>query len=167
MTLGMNGWHLCCSVILHKDEAVWLEENFMIGVILTGHAGFADGMASAVRLIGGEQEKFAAVNFVEGDSGESLAEKLQGAVEELGCAELVFCTDLPGGTPFNQSVLLSSRLSHECRVFTGTNLPFLLTILFDREDSLAECLARWQEPEYRVTMFSQQKREHKAQGGGI
>lgn len=139
----------------------------MIGVILTGHAGFADGMASAVNLVGGEQEKFAVVNFVEGDSGEGLAAKLQKAVEELGCEEVVFCTDLPGGTPFNQSVLLSGRLSHACRVFTGTNLPFLLTILFDREDSLAECLARWQEAEYKVTMFAHKKKEHQAQGGGI
>lgn len=96
----------------------------MIGVILTGHAGFADGVASAVKLIGGEQEKFAIVNFREGDSGEGLAGKLQQAVEELGCQEVVFCTDLPGGTPFNQSVVLSTKLSQECRVFTGTNLPF-------------------------------------------
>lgn len=139
----------------------------MIGVILTGHADFADGVASAVRLICGEQEKFAAVNFIEGDSGETLAAKLQKAVEELGCQEVVFCTDLPGGTPFNQSVLLSNRLSNECRVFTGTNMPFLLTILFDREDSLAECMARWQETEYKVTMFAHKKKEHQAQGGGI
>lgn len=139
----------------------------MIGVILTGHADFADGVASAVRLICGKQEKFAAVNFIEGDSGETLAAKLQKAVEELGCQEVVFCTDLPGGTPFNQSVLLSNRLSNECRVFTGTNMPFLLTILFDREDSLAECMARWQETEYKVTMFAHKKKEHQAQGGGI
>ena len=62
----------------------------MIGVILTGHAGFADGVASAVKLIGGEQEKFAVVNFLEEDSGESLAGKLRQAVEELGCQEVVF-----------------------------------------------------------------------------
>ena len=139
----------------------------MIGVILTGHAGFADGVASAVKLIGGDQEKFAVVNFLEEDSGESLAGKLRQAVEELGCQELVFCTDLPGGTPFNQSVLLSTKLSQECRVFTGTNLPFLLTILFDREDSLAECMTRWQETEYKVTMFANKKKEHSTQGGGI
>ena len=139
----------------------------MIGVILTGHAGFADGVASAVKLIGGEQEKFAVVNFLEEDSGESLAGKLGQAMEELGCQEVVFCTDLPGGTPFNQSVLLSTKLSQECRVFTGTNLPFLLTILFDREDSLAECMTRWQETEYKVTMFANKKKEHSTQGGGI
>ena len=139
----------------------------MIGVILTGHAGFADGVASAVKLIGGEQEKFAVVNFIEEDSGESLAGKLRQAVEELGCQEVVFCTDLPGGTPFNQTVLLSTKLSQECRVFTGTNLPFLLTILFDREDSLAECMTRWQETEYKVTMFANKKKEHSTQGGGI
>ena len=79
----------------------------MIGVILTGHAGFADGVASAVKLIGGEQEKFAVVNFLEEDSGESLAGKLRQAVEELGCQEVVFCTDLPGGTPFNLSLIHS------------------------------------------------------------
>ena len=61
----------------------------MIGVILTGHASFADGVASAVKLIGGEQEKFVIVNFREGDSGEGLAGKLQQAVEELGCQEVV------------------------------------------------------------------------------
>ena len=130
----------------------------MIGVILTGHASFADGVASAVKLIGGEQEKFVIVNFREGDSGEGLAGKLQQAVEELGCQEVVFCTDLPGGTPFNQSVLLSTKLSNECRVFTGTNLPFLLSILFDREDSLAECVARWRRLNTRLPCLPTRKR---------
>ena len=139
----------------------------MIGVILTGHGSFSDGLASAVRLIAGEQDEFATVNFVEGDSGEALFGRLKEAAERMSCEELVFCTDLPGGTPFNQSVLLANSLEQNCKVFTGTNLPFLLTMLFDRDDSLQEALPRWQEFEYKVTMFTGKKKEHKAQGGGI
>ncbi len=35
----------------------------MIGIIVTGHGRFAQGLKSAIEVIAGEQRKFIAVNF--------------------------------------------------------------------------------------------------------
>ena len=139
----------------------------MVGIILTGHGHFAEGLFSAVQLVAGPQEKLQVVNFVEGDSTAVLQQKLRDAAENLGDGELVFLTDIAGGSPFNQSVLLSNSLAQECRVFSGTNMPFLLQVLFDRQDSLAELESRWLAGEIRVEAFHARKKSHQVQAGGI
>ena len=140
----------------------------MTGIILASHGGLAEGVKQSAGMVFGPQEDLVAVTLLPEDGPDSFRAKLEAAVNTLSNKEeVLFLVDLLGGTPFNQSVLLSTKLSQECRVFTGTNLPFLLTILFDREDSLAECVARWQEAEYKVTMFANKKKAHGAQGGGI
>lgn len=48
----------------------------MIGMILCGHGNFASGMYSAIKLIAGEQEDFATVDFSAGMSSEELKEQL-------------------------------------------------------------------------------------------
>lgn len=113
----------------------------MLGIILTGHGHFATGLQSSIELIAGEQEKFIAINFEEGMSSEQLQEKLREAYQELGTeAGVVIFSDLPGGTPFNQSVLLSNEL-HSVRVIAGINIPSLMEGLFTRNldiDSFVE-----------------------------
>ena len=139
----------------------------MIGIILTGHGHFADGLFSAAQLVAGPQEQLRVVNFPEGDSTEDLQQKLRTAAEELGDRELVFLTDIAGGSPFNQSVLLSQALPQNCQVFSGTNMPFLLQVLFDREDELAVLEPRWLGGEIRVAAFRAKKKAQQVRGGGI
>ncbi len=139
----------------------------MVGVILTGHGNFADGLFSAVQLVAGPQDKFRVVNFVEGDSTDVLQQKLQAAAAELGGTELVFLTDIAGGSPFNQSALLANTLVQECRVFSGTNMPFLLQVLFDRAEDLAALEARWLGGEIQVSAFHPKKKAQHVQEGGI
>lgn len=103
----------------------------MLGIILTGHGHFATGLQSSIELIAGEQEKFIAVNFEEGMSAEQL-QKLREAYENLDTeAGVVIFSDLPGGTPFNQSVLLSKEID-SVRVIAGINIPSLMEGLFTR-----------------------------------
>lgn len=104
----------------------------MLGIILTGHGHFATGLQSSIELIAGEQEKFIAVNFEEGMSAEQLQKKLREAYENLDTeAGVVIFSDLPGGTPFNQSVLLSKEID-SVRVIAGINIPSLMEGLFTR-----------------------------------
>lgn len=114
----------------------------MIGMILCGHGNFASGMYSAIKLIAGEQEDFATVDFSAGMSSEELKEQLlvQIAKTENGNGVVIF-TDIPGGTPFNQAVLLSTE-NESVKIVSGTNLPLLLESSFKRDLSLTEFVSQ-------------------------
>ena len=105
----------------------------MVGIIITGHANFALGMMSAIKLVFGSPESLKIVNFGEEDSTEVLENNLKIAIHELKeCDGLLCFTDIAGGTPFQ----VSSRLSMEeaeMRVISGTNLPMLLGVLSERD----------------------------------
>ena len=106
----------------------------MVGIIITGHANFALGMMSAVKLVFGSPENLKIVNFGEEDSTEILENNIKTAIHELKeCDGLLCFTDIAGGTPFQ----VASRLSMEeaeMRVISGTNLPMLLGVLSERDD---------------------------------
>ena len=106
----------------------------MVGIIITGHANFALGMMSAVKLVFGSPESLKIVNFGEEDSSEVLENNIKTAIHELKeCDGLLCFTDIAGGTPFQ----VASRLSMEeaeMRVISGTNLPMLLGVLSERDD---------------------------------
>lgn len=113
----------------------------MIGVIVTGHGNFAEGMVSAAELIAGRQENVVAVNFPNGDTSENLQRKLKQAVQMMNCTSVLFLTDIVGGTPFNQSVMVSSETEKETRVISGTNMPVLIEAIFSRVSDNIEALA--------------------------
>ena len=114
----------------------------MIGIVLSGHGEFASGLNSSIQLIAGKQESFRVVDFSEGMGSDDLQESLRMAVEsvEQGQGTVIF-TDIPGGTPFNQSVILSTK-KEKLRVVSGTNLPALLDGSFSRELSLEEFVSK-------------------------
>lgn len=98
----------------------------MIGIIVTGHGHFAKGFGSAIELIAGQQDNYKEVTFEQEKTPEALAEELQSAITELNTDQgvLIF-TDLKGGTPYKESVLLS--LSNDnVHVFGGSNIAMLL-----------------------------------------
>lgn len=113
----------------------------MIGIIVTGHGNFASGLASSIEVIAGKQDKFKAIDFPIGSTNTDLAAQLQQAVDNLNCSDIIFCTDIAGGTPFNQSVILSTHLSNS-KVISGTNIPVLLEALFSRTNQTARSLAK-------------------------
>lgn len=112
----------------------------MIGIIVTGHGKFASGLASSIEVIAGKQDKFEAVDFPIGSTSADLAAQLQEAVDRLNCSDIIFCTDIAGGTPFNQSVILSTHLANS-KVISGTNIPVLLEALFSRANQTALSMA--------------------------
>lgn len=105
----------------------------MLGIILTGHGGFASGMAKAMKQIVGEQLQFIAIDFPETSTTALLTSQLEQAVAELDSKEdIVFLTDLLGGTPFRVAATLAMQKPGS-EVLTGTNLQLLLEMVLERE----------------------------------
>lgn len=104
----------------------------MVGCILTGHGRFAEGVGGALEMVGGPQDDFAVVTFLEDEAGEYPA-KIAGAISEMAerCGEVVVFCDLLGGTPFNQAMMASAK-TPGVQVVTGTNLPMLLECVTSR-----------------------------------
>ena len=108
----------------------------MVGCILTGHGTFAEGVGAALEMVGGPQEDFAIVTFLEDEAGEFPA-KISGAIAQMAekCGEVVVFCDLMGGTPFNQAMMAGATIPG-VRVVTGTNLPMLLECMSMRADGV-------------------------------
>lgn len=105
----------------------------MLGIILTGHGGFASGMEKAMKQILGEQAQFIAIDFPETSTTAQLTSQLEQAVKTLDCEEgLVFLTDLLGGTPFRVASTLAMQKNGR-EVITGTNLQLLLEMALERD----------------------------------
>ncbi|EOY5738472.1 PTS galactosamine/N-acetylgalactosamine transporter subunit IIA [Enterobacter ludwigii] len=110
----------------------------MLGIILTGHGGFASGLEQAMKQILGEQPQFIAIDFPESSTTARLTAQLEQAVSELDEQhDIVFLTDLLGGTPFRvASTLAMKRPGSE--VITGTNLQLLLEMVLERDGLSSE-----------------------------
>ena len=101
----------------------------MVGCILTGHGTFAEGVGSALEMVGGPQENFEVVTFLESESAEFPA-KIADAIARMAATTgevVVFC-DLMGGTPFNQA-MMATATTPGVQVVAGANLPMLLECL--------------------------------------
>ncbi|KAG1716426.1 hypothetical protein ID866_701 [Astraeus odoratus] len=110
----------------------------VVGIILTGHGGFASGLEQAMRQILGEQPQFIAIDFPENSTTARLTAQLEQAVNELDPEQdIIFLTDLLGGTPFRvASTLAMQRPGSE--VITGTNLQLLLEMVLERDGLSSE-----------------------------
>lgn len=114
----------------------------MLGYLICGHGHFGTGMASSIHLIAGQQEQFAAVDFTEGMTATTLITELKTAIKAVdGGQGVVVFTDIPGGTPFNEVAKLSVELEG-LAVIAGTNIPLVMTALFQRNESASQLFAK-------------------------
>lgn len=106
----------------------------MIGIVLTGHGSFPNGIFESVQLIAGEIKQVEVIPFeVDVTIFEQVVKK---AIDKVETGAGVVCfTDLAGGTPFNVCSRIASG-KENIRVVAGTNLPMLLSGIFHREFSL-------------------------------
>ena len=91
-------------------------------VMVTGHGGFASGMAAASRMIVGDQELIDWLPFEEGTNLSDYQAQIAASIEAHGAQGLLILTDFKGGTPFNVSMLLSQGHPQ----VAGTNLAMIL-----------------------------------------
>lgn len=94
-------------------------------VLVTGHGGFALGMAEASRMIVGDQELIDWLPFEEETNLSDYQTQIAASVERHGKEGLLILTDFKGGTPFNVSMLLSQG-HPQVVVLAGTNLAMIL-----------------------------------------
>lgn len=112
----------------------------MTSIIVTGHGEFATALEKTMEYVIGPQADIYFVNFNNGMGNHELEEKLRKIVTEIKSKEIIFLTDLAGGTPFSTAVLLSQEIS-KSRVFGGCNMPMLFAALEMREDGDVEEIA--------------------------
>ncbi len=107
----------------------------MIAVILSGHGGFASGIAQAIAQVIGEQEQFRFLDFPEQMTTPQLEVAMRQAIEEIDSGDgIVFLTDLLGGTPFRTASLLSQERD-DIEVVTGTNMQMAAEMLLERDET--------------------------------
>lgn len=94
-------------------------------VLVTGHGGFALGMAEASRMILGDQELIDWLPFEEGTNLSDYQAQIAARVETDGEKGLLILTDFKGGTPFNVSMMLSQG-HPKVVVLAGANLAMIL-----------------------------------------
>lgn len=101
----------------------------MIGLIVTGHGHFADGLHTSARMIAGDHENVRYVNFEDGMGIDTLSGLLSDAYNSLAhCDGIVVLSDLPGGSPFKTAVETSMlHPDKKIEVLAGTNLPMIVT----------------------------------------
>lgn len=98
----------------------------MVGIIVTGHGGFAAGMEKNVKMLAGADTELAAFDFMEGMTPEELSEKLKAQIEaDASCSLILILTDLVGGTPYNCAATLSVSYP-KVRVIGGVNSALLI-----------------------------------------
>ena len=72
----------------------------MIGLVVTGHGHFADGIHTSAQMIAGENDYVRYINFEEGMTPEQLAEKFNAAFDEFkSCDGVVVLSDRPAALP--------------------------------------------------------------------
>ncbi|MBC8948292.1 MULTISPECIES: PTS galactosamine/N-acetylgalactosamine transporter subunit IIA [Xenorhabdus] len=140
----------------------------MLGVVITGHGGFASGLLQAVEQVIGPQEQCVAVDFPEGMCTEALKKALEAACYQCDQGEgLVFLTDLLGGSPFRQAAQMA--LNHPAyQVITGTNMQMAAEMMLERDgmtvtefrDMALECGHRG-----LTSLWHEQQRERQASQG--
>ena len=131
----------------------------MIGLVVTGHGHFADGILTALQIPSCDNDYLRYIYFEEWMPREQPAEKYNSAFDEFkSCDGVVVLSDLPGGSPFKTAVECKyARPEQKIEVIAGTNLPMIVTAvtMLDMEDdprSLADelidtgkdCIARFE-----------------------
>lgn len=80
----------------------------MVGVVVTGHGGFAAGMTANVKMLAGSDAEVKAVDFADGMDMEVFEKQLAEAIDSYAdCEAVLVLADIAGGTPYNRAAGLS------------------------------------------------------------
>lgn len=105
----------------------------MSNVIVTGHGGYATAMRRNLAMLVGELEGFSFVDFNEEDSLDTLQEKFDQVLAQIGPEEdVLFACDLAGGSPFRTAAVLCTD-HPSWAVVAGINTSAYSEISFNLE----------------------------------
>lgn len=114
----------------------------MANVIITGHGGYATAVRRSLTMLTGQTDGMVFVDFDEGTDLDSLTAALKAAADSFGPgADLLFCCDLTGGSPFRQSAMLCVEHPGWVTV-AGINNSAYTEMVFQMELTAAELAAK-------------------------
>lgn len=110
------------------------------GVIIAAHGEYAKGLKSGLDLVVGQMSNLRVVNFLEGDTYDTIDKALNEAYNDLkDFNNILVITDLKGGTPFNRSVSLFNDKDN-VRVLSGLNFALTYQALISEEEDIDKYL---------------------------
>lgn len=108
----------------------------MRNILIVSHGSMAKGIYESATMIYGEITNAQYLCLENGKGIESFSEELDKVLEKISKSnEIVILADLKGGSPYNTTVskLSEKGLLDKSIVFSGMNLPMLLSLLFMNE----------------------------------
>jgi PTS system mannose-specific IIA component len=97
-------------------------------IFIITHGEFGKYLIKSAELILGQQKGVKAISIEPGKTPEELLNEIKTEIDKLeDSSEILFFTDIIGGTPFNSIIPFLKEENHEC--VTGVNLPMLLEVL--------------------------------------
>lgn len=105
-------------------------------VILTAHGKYAEGLKSGLDLVLGPMDNIKVVNFEEGQGYQEIDLALEEAFQAFSeYKNVLFITDLKGGTPFNRSVMNFGD-KENVRVLSGLNFGLAYQAAISQEEDI-------------------------------
>ncbi len=107
-----------------------------IGIILISHGYFAKYAMESAEMIVGKQENYKIISVTDDKDLEDVIKELEDSYKILSKdREVIVLADIFGGTPCNAAsrLMLSGK---DVVAYTGFNLPVLLELLLNRDDTL-------------------------------
>lgn len=105
-------------------------------IIVIGHGRFASGMRSSLELFIGKQNPADFIDFTKEMSDIELRQRL---VEQINDEDIIFFTDIVGGTPYKEAAKLAYNAKN-IGVVSGCNLSSLLETAFKNYQSKEELM---------------------------
>jgi len=110
----------------------------MVGVLLTSHGELCKQLMESSAMIAGAAMQMRAVPLEKGENPEAYKERVRAALFELDTgAGVIVLVDVLGGTPYNTVGFLSR--SADIQIITGMNLPMVLSLTLERDESSKIC----------------------------
>ena len=112
-------------------------------IILVSHGQFASGLKSAIGVVMGMADEITALGLEEGMDIKTFREKFLEILNQIPKEdEIILLCDIIGGSPFTSSAELLSQegFLERSLILTGMNMPVLVQLLLQKDDSALEQL---------------------------
>lgn len=98
-------------------------------IVVSGHGNFATGFKNTIEYILGEQKNLFYIDFNDND-----VKRLEKSYTDIlqSHRNVIFLTDIAGGTPFNTIALLGEKYTN-FHLISGCNIPLVLSALENEE----------------------------------
>jgi len=111
----------------------------MVGIVIVSHLNLASELLKTAELIVGKIPASRTLSLDPKKDVEILRKEIQSAVKEVNSGDgVIILTDMFGGTPSN---LALTFLSPQVEVVSGVNLPMLIKVTAQREETALKELA--------------------------